>query len=74
MKMKNWENLGHTGAGSDGNFDGAIVSHWRNVSDGTEYLSVDNNDGGSTPEDGSATWFRIDGTQLVQVPSDPRST
>src|SRR5437773_694296 len=67
-KAIEWEHLGHTGGGKDGNYDGAIINHWRDPVTGAEYMSLDGSDGGSDPSDGSPQWYRIDGTSFEKLP------
>jgi hypothetical protein len=70
-KSIEWEHLGHTGAGKDGNYDGTMINHWRDPATGAEYMVLDSGDGGSNASDGSPQWYRIDGTSFEKLPGPP---
>jgi len=58
-----WEHLGHTGAGKNGNYDGTIINHWRDPSTGAEYVMVEGKD--------AHQWYKIEGTTLKKLSSEP---
>jgi hypothetical protein len=47
----------------DGNYDGAIVNHWRDPATGTEYVVVEGQE--------DHAWCKIDGSAFQKLPDEP---